>query len=567
MKSKIIILAILCYTLISGAYAQNIPNGGFENWENRILYEEPVSWNTGNMEVFRINAITAFDTIDSYSGVHALRLETVVSQEDTLAGYAFCNGTINGGGVSDTLLFQGGFPVSGAPDSLFGHFKYQMAENDTGIVLISFKSGGNIIGQNIFSLIGAQNSYAKLGWEINAMAGTPDTAMIAFACSNPDKPQPGGWLQVDSIWFGGIGDSIPNADFEFWEAASYQEPEHWVTANLFSYLFGGDTCATPTTDAHSGDYAIRIESIQAMIPSDSGFNAAVVGFAVPYSTSYNFSPTLPTFNVDFNPAQLTGYYKFEPLLNDTALVYGYLTDDEEHTYPFVSILLPTDEYLPFEIPLNYPDGVTITMASFLFSTSLYFMQGDGRSGEIGSILYVDDLNLVNPCDAYPPYSIAGVNLPLCGENIAVIDAGDGWAEYLWSTGATTQTISVPVTEPTNYSVTVTAAVSGCQFSDEVTVSLPLCDAIEETAEKTMEVGLYPNPSTGDFTLEFYNALPGEYTAEIVAITGKVLFKETLFISKMNKIVKFSLSDYPEGLYLVKISGEKFSYCESMMINR
>ncbi|MBN1417120.1 MAG: T9SS type A sorting domain-containing protein [Bacteroidales bacterium] len=566
MKTKVFVITNLCWLFLSGTYAQYIPNGGFENWENRILYAEPMSWNTGNMEAFINSTATALRTDDHYYGAYALRLQTVLTETDTLLGYAFCEGMITEGGVSDTFRFTGGMQISGAPDSLFGIFKYHIADNDTAIVLASFKKDGVIVGQEMFTLAGDQSSYVKMGWEIGDMAEVPDTAMIAFACSNPDNPQPGGWMQVDSIWFGGIGDTIPNAGFEIWEETSCREPEHWLTANLFTSLFGGDTSATSSADAHSGSYALRIESVQSSLPTDSGMYSVVVGFAIPYATAFMFGESMPVITVDFNPTALTGFYKFEPLLNDTAMIVVNLTDTAGNTYPSGTILLAAAEYTPISCPLTYPAGVKIAGVTIVVSTSTYFMPGDGKGGEIGSVLYLDDLDLLNPCDDYPPYSIAGVQQPLCADSIAVIDAGDGWAEYLWSTGDTTQIIHVHIAETTVFSVTVTAAVTGCQFSDEVTVSPPVCVTIEGQDKKTQEINIYPNPSTGIFFIEFSNVMPGNYTSEIMDITGKVLLKEDLLMNQATRKVTCSLSGFPKGLYLVKISGESFSQSFRLMKN-
>jgi hypothetical protein len=568
MKNYFVIFIFLSILSFVNAYSQYVPNGGFENWETRVLYEEPESWNTGNLEAFMFNVATTLKTADSYSGTSALRLETVVTDEDTLFGYAFCNGTITGGEVSDTLHFSGGIPVSGAPDSLFGYFKYNIPANDTAIVLLSFKKGGTIIGQNIFSLYGTQNTYARMGWETGTMTDTPDTAMVAFACSNPDNPVPGGWLQVDSLWFGGISDSIPNNDFEIWEESSYEEPVNWITANLFSHLFGGDTCATPTEDAHSGSYAIRIESVETNMPEESGMTTMVVGFAIPYSTSFNFQESLPVFDVNFHPTALTGFYKFQPLANDTAMIYISLTDEEENTYQMGTYLFPAAEYTPFEIPLEYPEGVIITEASMVASTTIYFMQGDGQSGEIGSVLYLDDLDLTNPCDAYPPYEIASVTTPTCEDNTATIDAGAGWDEYLWSTEETTQSITVTVTETATYSVTVTDTNNVCQFSDEVEIAAPTgCEeTIEIATNRLSGIQLYPNPTSGIFTIEFQNMKAGLYIIEVLDITGKKIISESLNTYQSRKKVSLDLTKYSEGLYLVKVSGEKFNYCERLTVN-
>lgn len=60
-----------------------------------------------------------------------------------------------------------------------------------------------------------------------------------------------------------------------------------------------------------------------------------------------------------------------------------------------------------------------------------------------------------------------------GKNIT-LDAGNGYSSYLWSTGATTQTITVST--PGNYSVTVTNSF-GCQNTDHVEVSYTILPEI------------------------------------------------------------------------------------------
>ncbi len=404
-----------------------------------------------------------------------------------------------------------------------------------------------------------------MGWEIDNMVETPDTAMIAFACSNPDNPMPGGWMQIDSLWFGGIADTIPNADFERWETNSYQEPVNWVTANIFSALFGGDASATPSTDAHSGSYSLRIESVETMIPSEDGFSNAVVGFGMPYSGSFFFGESMPTFSVDFNPSGLRGYYKFDPMIDDTAMIMVILTDSEENSYYGGTLLTASDTYTSFTVGFMIPTNVDITEVGMVVSTSTYFMQGDGQSGDVGSILLLDDLELINPCDGNT-FAIYSVISPTCDNDTAVIDAGSGWDEYLWSNGATSQSISVVITDAATYSVTVTDNATGCEYSDEVDITLPICDAIDHNDGYQTSVDIFPNPSSGLISLAFHNHLSGEFVAEIIAVTGKTLKKETLSISQTGNEARLDLSDCPSGLYLIKITGNNFNHCERIMIN-
>jgi uncharacterized delta-60 repeat protein len=65
----------------------------------------------------------------------------------------------------------------------------------------------------------------------------------------------------------------------------------------------------------------------------------------------------------------------------------------------------------------------------------------------------------------PKYGIAGQS-GFCQGGSATLDAGLGYSSYLWSTGATTQTITVSAAG--TYSVTVTT-LAGCQFTASKTV--------------------------------------------------------------------------------------------------
>lgn len=66
----------------------------------------------------------------------------------------------------------------------------------------------------------------------------------------------------------------------------------------------------------------------------------------------------------------------------------------------------------------------------------------------------------------PSVSTTLTNVSICANTQTVLDAGPGFTAYLWSNGATTQTVTVG---PGNYSVDLTSA-NGCVYHQNVTVT-------------------------------------------------------------------------------------------------
>lgn len=110
-------------------------------------------------------------------------------------------------------------------------------------------------------------------------------------------------------------------------------------------------------------------------------------------------------------------------------------------------------------------------------------------------------------------------------------------------------------DKTNYSVDngVTWQQSGFQgsvmihpiFSTGMDVTL----GIKETSKKELNVKLYPNPTTGSLTIEVEDDL--FKGAEVLSIQGK-----TIIQSDQPTI---DLSDYPSGIYFVKVTGSAKTY--------
>ncbi|MBK8566533.1 MAG: esterase-like activity of phytase family protein [Saprospiraceae bacterium] len=140
----------------------------------------------------------------------------------------------------------------------------------------------------------------------------------------------------------------------------------------------------------------------------------------------------------------------------------------------------------------------------------------------------------------------------------LLDAGSGFNQtYLWSNGATSQTITV--TADGTYSVTITSS-SGCTSTDEVTVSIQPNAVNEPTLAG--KLALFPNPTSGRVNLAFSEFEAGGYTVGVYDVTGRLLLSQNLDIQTAAQTARLDLNRFPKGAYLVKIGSEK-----GMMVRR
>ncbi|MBO2012727.1 CARDB domain-containing protein [Hymenobacter negativus] len=103
----------------------------------------------------------------------------------------------------------------------------------------------------------------------------------------------------------------------------------------------------------------------------------------------------------------------------------------------------------------------------------YYINVTSGSGCVGS-----DTSRVtfNPA---PVVALADTTAVTCGGNSTTLNAGAGFASYLWNTGATTQTIVVNT--PGRYRVTVGTGAGGCSATDSTEVLMPNA-TIQQTSQ-------------------------------------------------------------------------------------
>jgi hypothetical protein len=86
-------------------------------------------------------------------------------------------------------------------------------------------------------------------------------------------------------------------------------------------------------------------------------------------------------------------------------------------------------------------------------------------------------------------------------------------------------------------------------------------SINESDIKNIDI--YPNPSSGLFTVEFKKVLDNNSNIIIVNSIGDIIFFEELNIGESSK--QINLSEFPKGIYLIELQTEVGIYKNKIIL--
>ncbi|NNC94558.1 MAG: T9SS type A sorting domain-containing protein [Chitinophagales bacterium] len=245
-----------------------------------------------------------------------------------------------------------------------------------------------------------------------------------------------------------------------------------------------------------------------------------------------------------------------------------------------SVICDTGEFTFNLMPSILTDGsgnyiYTWTPSDGLTDTSI-FMPTATVNGDATFTLTIEDQN--NGCsftdDITFDFSFLTID---AGDDISILDGGSGDTlkpsilldlgsgdyKYTWSPtlGLSDHTVANPIANPTNnttYTLTIEDKTNGCQFTDDVTVTV--ITGIDE-ADLSNNILLYPNPNNGEFMIYFTDKAQ-QALVRIYDIAGNMISEVE---NKISKSISISATDLATGVYIVEIGTEKGIARKKMVI--
>ena len=150
---------------------------------------------------------------------------------------------------------------------------------------------------------------------------------------------------------------------------------------------------------------------------------------------------------------------------------------------------------------------------------------------------------VNPL---PVVTAIASSVAICSGETATITAG-GASTYVWNDPANSTGGSLTVTPTNNTSYVVTGTdTKGCVSTGSVTLTVSKCTGISKVENEIVGLSVYPNPTSGEFTVELNNGLVK--TIVVSDLSGRVI----LNTQTQNDKTVVNLNNFANGVYYVKI---------------
>ncbi len=276
------------------------------------------------------------------------------------------------------------------------------------------------------------------------------------------------------------------------------------------------------------------------------------------SFSYAWTPDIGNVTTSYLTGLITGSYSViatdlgtgcseslsgivQNLAGITASIISHTDASCETTEDGTASVAATGGQPPYAY--HWPNGDTTSVTSHL-GPGTYLARVEDYNGCLAYTNVTIGFTNASPVVNLGPDTMPCVGLPY------VIDAGPGFASYLWNDNSTTQMISPSASGV--YSVIVTNA-AGCENSDLLTVTFSSCSGSPTRTPTTSEivVNIYPNPAHN----EVYVSIPKLKNKEVAIVMTDIIGNSVYYnrsLADYGFSKKVDLQSLPAGIYLLRV---------------
>lgn len=188
-----------------------------------------------------------------------------------------------------------------------------------------------------------------------------------------------------------------------------------------------------------------------------------------------------------------------------------------------------------------------------------------QSAEPGIHEIIYSYTNLEPCTGYDTSSTTvygngdtidlGPDFTLLTDDSHILDAGSGFNSYFWTTGATTQSITVLGDEksPGTYEYSVMGVINGCSTRGSVIITFKKPDGYHD--QHINGLTIFPNPNDGSFSIKFSSA-EKNIRLSIFNLQGKLLYEKDNVSCNEDCKIDVQLHNIGTGFYFLHITTSK-----------
>jgi len=146
----------------------------------------------------------------------------------------------------------------------------------------------------------------------------------------------------------------------------------------------------------------------------------------------------------------------------------------------------------------------------------------------------------------------GSDFTLQYDSSKLLDAGLGFDSYFWTTGATTQRITVHGNDHSSgtYEYAVMGVINGCSTRGSVNITFANPEDLFE--HSINDLVIFPNPNNGSFSVKF-NSVEKNVHLSIYNLQGQLLYEQKNISCEENCSAEVQLTNTKSGFYFMHIS--------------